>query len=156
LLSYFSFLVFLLLTVGGVWATRDLWKEQRDKDQRRTVERNTPFAVRAEQEARVKLAEARAPDDRRAEGAALANVGFWLYAQELYAEAEPVLKEALAINRATGNRFLEERGLTQLAWCAKARGQLDEAEVLLRESLSGLAQVMRGQQAKGARRVALI
>lgn len=126
----------VLLTAGGIWAIRDMVREWVAADQKRQAERQVPRAVRVEQSSRNDLAKAREQGDRHAEAKALSNIGFWLNAQERYAEAETYLTQSLALARALGDRFQEERDLVMLASCAIARSDLDEAEALHRESLA--------------------
>ncbi len=125
----------MLLTVGGIWAGIDQVQEWIADDRRLKAERQVPYSVRAERDWRNNLAKARKKGDRRAECIALGNIGFWLNAQERFAEAEEYITQALALARAAGDRFEEERYLGYLAQCAIARGDLDEAETLYRESL---------------------
>lgn len=136
LLSVTSILEAVLLTAGALWAIRDTAREWIAEDQQRKAERRGPFAARAEQRWRTDLAKARAQGDRRAEGIALGNIGFWLNGQERYAEAGPFLTQALALARAVGDRFHEERDLCYLAHCAIARGDVDGAEALYRQGLA--------------------
>ncbi len=125
-----------LLMVACVWAFSDTIREWIAEDRQQEAERRVPFAVRAERRWRNELAKARQKGDRHAEGKALGNIGFWLNGQERYAEAEEYLTQALALARAAGDLFEEERYLGYLAECATAGGNLDEAEALYRESLA--------------------
>lgn len=123
-------------TVGSIWALYDSVKEWRFQERQKRAKPRIPFAVETENAWRQKLAEARASNDRGAEVKALSNVGFWLMRQDRHAEAEPVLRDALTLARQLNNRYEEERVLTYLAHCARARGDLETAERLYRESLT--------------------
>lgn len=136
LLSLLSIVEAMLLTAGGIWAGIDQVQELIAEDRRLKAERQVPYAVRAERDCRNNLAKARKKGDRRAECIALGRIGFWLNAQERFAEAEEYLMQALALARDIGDRFREVRDLGGLAECAIARGNLDEAEALYRESLA--------------------
>lgn len=131
--------ILLVGLAGAVWATRDAWAEEVVARERRRLlraELAVPFEVRAERRWREALAAARACGDRRAEGEALGNVGFFLLRQERPAEAEEYLTQGLALAREQGERFREERDLHGLAEVAEAAGDLDRAESLYRESLA--------------------
>ncbi len=54
---------------------------------------------------RADLANAHAQVDRRAEVAALCNIGFWLNWQARHVEAKPYLTQALALARGVGDQF---------------------------------------------------
>jgi Tfp pilus assembly protein PilF len=136
LLNVTTILAAAVLTAGGVWAIRDTAREWIAQNQQQQAVQRVPFAVAAERRWRTDLAQARAESDRPAEGVALGNIGFWLTRQERYVEAEPYLTQALELTRAMGDRFHEERYLGYLAGCAAARGDMDEAEALHRESLA--------------------
>lgn len=135
-----SIALVVLLTIGGIWATRDLvreWKaEDRQRKAKREAERSVPYAVGAEQKFRADLARARERGDRRAEGIALGKIGFWLKEQERFAEAEACLTQSLELVRAANDRFHEEHALNYLGQCAFEHGNLDEAESLFRQSLA--------------------
>lgn len=83
------------------------------------------------------LVAARAKNDRLAELEALSALGFWLTAEEHYAEARPYLEEVLSLSRTLGNQpFREERALYGLGKGAFNRGDLDTAEKLFRQCLA--------------------
>lgn len=136
LLSVPSILEVVPLTAAALWAIRDIAREWIAEERQRTAERRVPFAVQAEHRWRADLAAARARGDRRAEGVALGNIGFWLNYQGRDAEAEHYLTQALALVRAVGDRFLEKRDLSGLAGCALRQGDLAAAEALYREALA--------------------
>lgn len=129
----------LLGLACAVWATRDALAEEVVESERRRLrraERAVPFEVRAERRWREALAAARARGDRRGEGQALGNIGFFLLRQERPADAEEYLTQGLVLAREQGDRFREERDLHGLGMVAEAAGDLDRAETLYRERLA--------------------
>lgn len=147
LLTVHSIILVVLLTIGGVWAVRDLLREwaaeDRQRKAKREAQRSVPYAAQAEQRWREDLVLARERGDRRAEGVALGNIGFWLSEQERYTEAETTLTQALEIARAVNDPFHEARDLWHLGQCAFGRGDLDGAEALFRQSLAATLKLNR-------------